>query len=106
MCQRNAQMTVVISTTSRTLALDFAGAPYLSTQSNAQTLPGSRHRAAAILAAEPALFRDGRLPRNSTQDASGGNVAEERELVCMKVDVIVAAGRYLRYLMRRGTATW
>jgi len=37
MCQRNAQMTVVISTTSRTLALDFAGAPYLSTQSNAQT---------------------------------------------------------------------
>jgi hypothetical protein len=48
------------------------------------------------LAAELAPFRDGRLPRNSTQDVSRGNIADERELVCMKVDVIVATGSYLR----------
>jgi len=33
------------------------------------------------------------------------NIADEKALVRMKVDAIVAAGRYLTYLLRRGMGT-
>jgi hypothetical protein len=33
------------------------------------------------------------------------NIADKKELARMKVDVIVAAAKYLRYLMRREMAT-
>jgi hypothetical protein len=86
-----------ISSVSRTLSLDFAGAPYLSTQSNVQTLPYSRQRPNRRYSGMATLPEA--HARRSPSAYRG-----ERELARMNVDVIVAAGKYLRYLKRRGTA--
>jgi hypothetical protein len=79
------------------------GTPYFSTQSNAQTLTWSRPRAAAISG------RIGDIPRgaafakpHATPPRNRGREGALRMAVRMMVDVIVAAGRYLSYLIRRG----
>jgi hypothetical protein len=70
-CHGNAGMTTDISSVSRTLSLDFAGAPYLSTQSNVQTLPYSRQRPNRRSSGGPPSAK---LPRTTLPSAYRGRV--------------------------------
>ena len=79
-CHGNAGMTTDISSVSRTLSLDFAGAPYLSTQSNVQTLP-CRRRATPPLSSRKTLRlglsrRGGAGPHERRRHRHGGEVSE------------------------------
>ena len=91
-------MTTDISSASRTLLLDFAGARTFLLRATCRPYR-------IVGSGRTGDLREGRLPRSSHARRSPRHIADEWEVARMNVDVIVAAGKYLGYLMRRGMAT-